>query len=154
MRLRTKSRRGRCSSRLKPRSQGNWPTTRRRPARAPKRSRLNWRCSDRRTDCALNCNPKGKPIMTDTYAKRAQRVVDGLAQATLLSNANKDDQALALLASLKPDVASLREAAKGMHEVVKSEEDLAQRKLHSLLQPIPSTVATPNKTPVHTHKTK
>jgi uncharacterized coiled-coil DUF342 family protein len=84
--------------------------------------------------------------MTDTYTKRAQRVVDGLAQATLLSNAGKDDQALALLASLKPDVAGLREAAKGMHEVVKSEEDLAQRKLHAVLEAIASTVTAENRT--------
>ncbi len=92
--------------------------------------------------------------MTDTYAKRAQRVVDGLAQATLLSNANKDDQALALLASLKPDVASLREAAKGMHEVVKSEEDLAQRKLHAVLEAIASTVDAENKTREQINKTE
>lgn len=77
---------------------------------------------------------------TDVYAKRAKNVVDGLARALALSHAGQDDQALILLATLKPDVASLSEAAKGLHEVVKTEEDLAQARLHAVTEAIASTV--------------
>lgn len=81
---------------------------------------------------------------TDVYAKRAKNVVDGLARAVALSHAGQDDQALALLATLKPDVASLSEAAKGLHEVVKTEEDLAQTRLHAITEAIASTVDAEN----------
>lgn len=87
--------------------------------------------------------------MADTdqsYVKEAQTVIAALTRASELGKAHKRAEAVALLASIRPDVVALREVAKSMQEVVQSEQDLAQRSVHEILEAIANTVAAEAKT--------